>query len=158
MKTMRFIIVSLLALFSLLYISSCQNNSSSIDDDYENINYSTNIESIMEYFSGINDIEKVYFKSKSLNNNDRGIGPTSATIVGFICISENEKQSIMNKYDFAESDPGFLNGISAEVTGFDNFDWRSSYTFTNDVTKGNLVGDLYFDVNNGVIYVDAQTN
>ena len=77
---------------------------------------------------------------------------------GIICISENEKQSLIDKYEFSESTPEFPSGVSPEITGYDSFDWQTNPTFTNDVTKGNLVGDIYLDIYNGVIYVDVGIN
>ena len=77
---------------------------------------------------------------------------------GIICISENEKQSLIDKYEFSESTPEFLNGISPDITGYDSFDWQTNPSFTNDVTKGNLVGDIYLDINNGVVYADVGIN
>lgn len=151
-----FVIISLTC-----FLFSCQKTGRETQNvGYEDKEYSNNIESIEYYFYEIKNIEKVYFKSKLLGDydHDRSIGPSSSQVAGFICISEDEKELLMNEYEFEKKEPVFPAGISPDVTGYDKFDWRWNYEFERKIEKGNLAGDMFLDINNGVIFFDVGLN
>lgn len=94
------------------------------------IEYSENIESIKHYFSELQTIENVYFKSVPVGPNG-GIGPSSFCIVGFICISDTEKNLVYESFDFIVDNPEFPEGISPTITNKTEFSWYSSKDFSN---------------------------
>lgn len=142
----------LILLFAFIFcMSGCSMNTQSKLEDLE---YSENIESITHYFTELQTVEHVYFKSESVGSNGR-IGPSSFSIVGFIVISEDEKNSICESFDFVADEPDFPDGISPDITERSEFSWHSSYNFSRKLLKGNFVGKVYLDFLNSIIYIDV---
>ncbi len=142
----------LILLFAFIFcMSGCSMNTQSKLEDLE---YSENIESITHYFTELQTVEHVYFKSESVGSNGR-IGPSSFSIVGFIVISEDEKNSICESFDFVADEPDFPDGISSDITERSEFSWHSSYNFSRKLLRGNFVGKVYLDFLNSIIYIDV---
>ena len=142
----------LILLFAFIFcMSGCNMNTQSKLEDLE---YSENIESITHYFTELQTVEHVYFKSESVGSNGR-IGPSSFSIVGFIVISEDEKNSICESFDFSSDEPDFPDGISPDITGKTEFSWYSNYDFSRKYLKGNFIGKIYLDSLNSIIYIDV---
>lgn len=147
MKTNKLVLL----LAFIFCMSGCSMDAQS---KLEKLEYSENIESITHYFTELQTVEHVHFKSESVGSNGR-IGPSSFSIVGFINISEDEKNSICETYDFVADEPDFPNGISPDITGKTNFSWYSSYDFSRKLLKGNFAGEVYLDFMNSIIYIDV---
>lgn len=152
MKYRLFAIITLS--ICLFVITACNNN---VATNNESSEYSENVESIEHYFNELHTINKVYFKSTSLNDDSRVPGPSTFTITGFICISAEEVNTFLEQFDLAVTEVEFPNDVSPDVTGYDTFKWHTSYEFTRYLLKGNFVGSVYIDTENCVIYVDVQS-
>lgn len=140
-------------IFSLmLCMFGCKSKTA---NGFETSEYSSDIDVIRQYFAELNSIEAVKFKIRQIG--DGRIGPSSAGIVGFICVSESERDEILQAFDFAEAEIDFPNGIEPEVTGFDKFKWGKNRDFERKLLKGNMAGEIFFDTINGIVYVNAET-
>lgn len=145
----------ILLLTVVLFISGCSMDTQS---NLKNIEYSENVESITHYFTELQTVENVYFKSKSVGTNTSRIGSTSFSITGFISISEDEKNSIFDSYDFVLDEPDFPDGISTDITEKTEFSWYSSHDFSSKILKGNFIGSVYIDSVNSIIYIDVTNS
>lgn len=142
-----------LILISILLITSCANKKQEVD--FENLQYEKNIESVSNIFKDLNSIDKVYFKSTQVGATS-GIGPSTFKNAGFICISEDEMNSLRSKFSFEDAEPSFPSGISADITGKDRFHWQSNNDFSRELLKGNYIGDVYIDIQNNIIFFDIE--
>ncbi len=143
-----------LILIAILMMTSCTNKKQ--EADFENLQYEENIESVSNIFKDLNSIDKVYFKSMQVGSTSR-IGPSTYKTAGFICISEDEMNSLRSKFSFEDAEPSFPSGISTDITGKDSFHWQSNDEFSKDLLKGNYIGDIYIDIQNSVVFFDIET-
>lgn len=146
----------ILLLSFILCLSGCNMKTQSKHEkiEYSDLEYSENIETITHYFRELQTVKHVYFKSESEGSNGL-IGPSSFRIAGFIVISEDEKNTIFESFDFVPDKPDFPDGISPDITGKTEFSWHTSYDFSRKYLKGNFIGKISLDSLNSIIYIDV---
>ena len=147
----RKILITIISIVIIALVGCKQNFETHLTE----VEYSGNIESISHYFHELKTIERVYFKS--LQKGSSGlVGPSTFSIAGFVFISEDEKNTLIDTYEFVEAMPEFPEGISTDITQLTDFRWATSKEFTRFVLKGNFIGDIFLDTNNGIIYLNVE--
>lgn len=122
--------------------------------NYETIEYETTIDSINENFVVLSpEVTDAYWKYYRWG--DGFIGPTSQKLCGFFIISDKKIKEIEANFTFEESDIDFPKGIDPKITGFNEFNWGYSSDFNVWIADIEWMGDVYYDMNNKIIYVNV---
>ena len=135
--------------------------------NFESINYSRDIEPLNRTFKALeNTVTDGFWKYYEWGTTS--LGPANYIVCGFIRISPDEVELIEKQFSFekiADIDKEYLdegietnplqfpNGISPEITGCSDFDWRYSAEFEKWLEAGRWIGDAFYDMNNKIIYV-----
>ena len=175
---MKRITQSFFVLFLIISLFSCGydlNNSNivtktdmnyediSMKENFDGIEYRNDIDYINKYFKALEDsVVEAYWKYFEYPSSVR-IGPSNFVVSGFIKVSEEEVEKIEGLFTFIEAENNkssidFPNGISPDITGCSDFDWRYSKDFNKWIVGGTWIGEAFYDINNKIIYVYVGIN
>ena len=144
--------VFVIMLVILLILSGCTAKTD--NSSFDGMDYRTDIEPVEQRFAIAGETESVYWKARMIGESD--FGPSSYQMVVFVNVSDFDE--IASEYEFtpAENDPLFPDGTDPTVTGFSQFDWRQCKIWSDEILAGKYVGEVYFDLINGLIYINAE--
>ncbi len=116
----------------------------------------TSIEPIANNFSAISDIENCYWYSERFGKSIFNIGPTSYRIVAFVKVSDNEKKALLQKYIFTEKSVSFDDNLPISILQVENPQFLYSADLEKQILGSHFLGNVFFDVNNGIFYISAE--
>lgn len=122
--------------------------------DLDTLEYRTDVEPIMSRFEIIQNIKNAYWKADFIGSSN--FGPSSYFLKGFVVLANDATEQIRTGFDFKEVDIFFEPGLDPSVTGFSEFDWYKSNEFTAQILTNKFIGKVYFDMTNGMIYLDVE--
>ncbi len=116
----------------------------------------TSIEPIADSFPAIADIESCYWYSEALGKSIINIGPTNYKLSAFIKISDDEKQLLSQKYIFTEKSVSFDDSLPISVLEVENPEFLYNEDLEKQILGNRFIGDVLFDLDNGIFYTSAQ--
>ena len=129
----------------------CESENNNEWFNYKDIEYRTDTEPIENRFSYLKgDIDRVYWKAGTIGNSS--IGPTSYFMTGFITVDKKFE----NEYKFNSVDISFPVGIDPAITGFASFKWGENDEFKKQILGNRFIGDVLYDLENGIIYINVE--
>lgn len=137
---------------ALLPIISSESKSDQID-----IEYNENIDSVATQFPYIEDIQAVYWK-EDIVGNGRGIGPTDYWIKAFVIVDSTYIDKIIADYEWENKSPVFSGEIEPKITKIEKVTWSYNADFSEKVLDVSYIGEVYIDLNNHLIYINAMTH
>jgi len=140
-------------------IGGCSNTKNPVVEsgrgmDLIEVEYRTDKIFLADVYKRFENTEKAYWKSEIIGKGD--FGPTSYFVKGFVVLTEEEIKDIRNTYEFKETVIEFQSGIDPTVTGLSEFAWGSNEEFEKEIQSAKYIGELYFDMNHGLIYFDVE--
>ena len=146
---------ALVALIIILFSVCGCDKTNHTDQSFNEIEYRTDLEPIVNRFPILKDIKQTYWKTMVIGNSK--FGPTNYLIVGFVVLSDVRKNEFENKYHFNESVELILpEGIDYNITSFSKFEWYACEDFSKDVLNNNFVGSVFYDTLNGIVFFNVQ--
>ncbi len=117
----------------------------------------TDIEPIAKNFPGISGIESCYWYSETFDKSIIfNIGPASYKLLAFIKVSGGEKKALLQKYTFTEKSISFDDKLPISVLDAKDLQFLYSADLEKQVLGNHFLGDVFFDVNNGIFYISVE--
>lgn len=115
-----------------------------------NLDYRTDIEPISSRLTMVNGISKVYWKSDTIGSGN--FGPTSYFFTGFMLLESEVIEELTGQYDWEEAKVSFPKGLNPNITEYKEFEWCYNHEFEQSMLENEYMGQVYFDLSNGIIY------
>ena len=122
----------------------------------EEMEYRKDSEAIIERFPNLGNIVECYWKADNIGKTN--FGPSSYWMKGFIVLDKDEVDKIDSQYEWTSISLEFVSGVDPNITGFSDFEWKHSQEFSDDTRRTSFVGEFYYDIINGILYFDLESN
>lgn len=149
-KVIKKLSTAVLAIIIGIFLCSCGNKNNGINSDP----LRTDAAPITSRFSEFSTARAFFWKGGILGD-ARVPGPSTYYIKGFVVLTDEDKKSINEKYDFVKTEVQFEKSMEPNVTGFSEFEWTENEEFTESILGLTFGGAVYFDAVNGIVYLDV---
>jgi hypothetical protein len=152
----KIIIIS--CIFVILLVTGIAVRNYTTTKRYDDGEWRTDKEPILNRFPQIGDFNKCYWKADLVNKNNRITipAPTSYWMKGFVYFNETSIETIKTQYNWYRADKDWKPSFDEPILNTNTPEWYFSEEYNNYILTSNYYGKIYINFENNLLFFEVE--